>query len=545
MKNKIHLLIPMSGQGNRYREAGYTEPKPLIPVNGVPMIERLLANFPLHWPTHFVMADNHKETKLPEVLRSHRPNSQILYIQPHKLGPSYAVLEGLKNIPDQDAVMVSYCDYALVWDAAQFERFVRDSSCDACLVSYRGFHAHYLHPLMYAYSRMDGQNVVEVKEKGSFTDNRENEFASCGAYYFKSAKLLRQAIEYQQKIDLQLKGEFYTSLTVEALIRMKREQNQTAHVRVFENPGFFQWGTPDDLQNYEYFEKTFQAFNREVGHTKTVAQVLIPMAVLGSRFGSITPLPKPLIPVDQKAMFVQALESLPLAKQDTVLVALDSFSKELQKAAAASTQIQKLKIVSLPKTPEGQALSTAAGLGALDPTQPVIISSCDHGIVLAHTDWSGFQKTDADAAIFTIKGFPGANRRPEAFAYVVPDPSDSSRFPKIKNVSVKKPVSTQPKNDSLLVGTFWFKNPVIAQQAIDELVKKNIRVNNELYLDSVFNLLIEKGLSVRMIPLEGYINWGDPDSLAESLYWQELLCGYKIEPRPRFAGITAKGAERA
>ena len=69
MKAKpIQLLIPMSGQGNRYRQAGYQEPKPLIPVNGVPMISRLLENFPQSWPSVFVMAENHKNTELPPLL---------------------------------------------------------------------------------------------------------------------------------------------------------------------------------------------------------------------------------------------------------------------------------------------------------------------------------------------------------------------------------------------------------------------------------------------------------------------------------------------
>ncbi|MFM8315958.1 MAG: NTP transferase domain-containing protein, partial [Deltaproteobacteria bacterium] len=238
MLKNIQLLIPMSGQGNRYRDAGYKEPKPLIPVNGVPMITRLLENFPDSWPTVFVMAENHKNTELPSVLTKNRPLGYQVFIEKHTQGPSFAALKGLEHLDPELPVLLSYCDYAMVWDSTRFTHFVEETQCDACVVSYRGYHAHYRSPQQYAYCRMSGERVVEVKEKGSFTSNREQEFASSGGYYFKSARLLKKAIEFQLAQNLQLNGEFYSSLTVEALLRM----DPKAHVRVFEIPGFFQWG---------------------------------------------------------------------------------------------------------------------------------------------------------------------------------------------------------------------------------------------------------------------------------------------------------------
>ena len=244
MSFPIHLVIPMSGQGTRYRKAGYEMPKPLIPVNGVPMVVRLLRKFPAHWPSHFVIAENHENTGLREVLLRERPHASLHAIEPHTEGPSKAIARALEEIDDDAAVFVSYCDYGFVWDSEEFENFVRESDCDACLVSYRGFHPHYLGKTQYAYSRLEGERVVEVREKGSFTPQREQEFASCGGYYFRTAKILRSALREQLSRDLKVNGEFYTSLTVEALIR----STPNADVRVFEIPGFFQWGTPEDLR---------------------------------------------------------------------------------------------------------------------------------------------------------------------------------------------------------------------------------------------------------------------------------------------------------
>ena len=39
-------LIPMAGEGSRFKKEGYLLPKPLIPVNGTPMIVHALKSLP-------------------------------------------------------------------------------------------------------------------------------------------------------------------------------------------------------------------------------------------------------------------------------------------------------------------------------------------------------------------------------------------------------------------------------------------------------------------------------------------------------------------
>lgn len=520
----IELLIPMSGQGVRYQKAGYTDPKPLIKVNGTPMIERLLSNFPQHWNCTFVMAENHRDTKLPSFLKKLRPQSRLLYVTEHKEGPLKAIEAALPHLPSEAPVLVSYCDYGMIWDAGQFEKLVQETKCDACLISYKGFHAHYLSPTTYAYSRMDGEFVKEVREKGSFTSNRENEFASAGGYYFKSAKILKEAGDHQRKLNLNVNGEFYTSLTTEALLKLRPE----ADVRVFEIPAFFQWGTPQDLKSFEYWERTMAAASEQgMNNLEKVDQVLMPMAGAGSRFKSLTQTPKPFIKINGQMMFQRALSSLP--KGPTTVVTIKEFQRFITD--------KSIHTVFLEKTPPGQALSTKEGISKLKPNQSVLISSCDHAIVLNSKKWREFVEfPDCDGAIFTVTGFPGTMTSPLSYSYV--EIKNNDACPLVKSVSVKKPISPErPETDALLVGTFWFRSAEKLNQRIDELIEKKILTNNELYLDSIFNLMIEKGDKVRAIPLDGYINWGDPDSLAEALYWQEIWGNQLRSDRPRYPGV--------
>jgi NDP-sugar pyrophosphorylase family protein len=522
----IRLVVPMSGQGHRFRAAGYAVPKPLVPVAGAPMIERVLACFPREWPATLVLAENHRSSGLPETLGRLRPGSTVAYLEEHHEGPGRALAAALPLLPPDAPVFVSYCDYGMGWDPAAFERFVGESCCDACIVTYRGFHAHYLGPNTYAYARLDGERVVEVREKGSFTTDREAEHASAGGYFFRSAEVLRRALDAQARLGLLLNGESYTSLTVEALLRSE----PGSHVRVFEVPHFFQWGTPEDVREFEFFEATMRGRNRHVAERPAAEQVLVPMAGRGTRFAGVTPLPKSLIPVAGRAMYLASLDGLPQAPR-TVLVAMGDVAERIAPPGGTT-------VVALAEMPSGQALSAAAGLHCLDPDREVVVGACDHAPVIDPVAWARFRADPrCDAAILVARGLPAAVRTPRAFAWVVPAGGEEP-FPEVASVSVKAPVSDAPWRDLVLVGSFWFRSADVLRRGIEELARLDRRVNGELYLDSVFDVIAGGGGRVRAFPLDGCLSFGDPDSLAEALYWMEALGGRRAERRARHPGVS-------
>jgi len=54
---------------------------------------------------------------------------------------------------------------------------------------------------------------------------------------------------------------------------------------------------------------------------------------------------------------------------------------------------------------------------------------------------------------------------------------------------------------------------------IDELVASNLRVNNEFYMDSIPNLIVDAGLKSRVFEVDKYIGWGSPEDLNDYLRW--------------------------
>ena len=67
----MQIIIPMSGIGKRFVEAGYKDPKPLIEVDGLPIIEHVVNLFPNENNISFICNDLHlKKMDMKNILSS-------------------------------------------------------------------------------------------------------------------------------------------------------------------------------------------------------------------------------------------------------------------------------------------------------------------------------------------------------------------------------------------------------------------------------------------------------------------------------------------
>ncbi len=245
----MQVIIPMSGVGQRFIDAGYTTLKPLIPVEGKPIIEHVLERFAPDDDYLFICNEEHlAETSLEKTLMELRPKGKIVPIKPHKLGPVYAVLQAKEFINNDQPTIVNYCDFSWRWDYKHFKKTVMDNKCDGCVVSYRGFHPNLLGPNLYASMRDSGNGwMEEIREKYSFTENKMESYQSSGTYYFKDGHIVKKYFQelISQKTDCN--GEYYVSLVYSKL------KEEGLKVFIYEIPFFLQWGTPEDLEEYLYW----------------------------------------------------------------------------------------------------------------------------------------------------------------------------------------------------------------------------------------------------------------------------------------------------
>ncbi len=192
-------------------------------------------------------------------------------------------------------VVVNYCDFTCYWDWNHFKLFVEESECVGAIPAYKGLHPHSLGSTNYAYMREDHGWVQDIQEKQPYTENRMEEYASSGTCYFSSAAVMIAAMRTTTEQDLTVGGEFYVSLVYKKLLA------DGDPVAVYPLQHFMQWGTPDDLAEYNMWSRAFRGLPAErVRNQNPSGTLILPMAGLGQRFADEGyELTKPLIAVCQ------------------------------------------------------------------------------------------------------------------------------------------------------------------------------------------------------------------------------------------------------
>ena len=70
------------------------------------------------------------------------------------------------------------------------------------------------------------------------------------------------------------------------------------------------------------------------------------------------------------------------------------------------------------------------------------------------------------------------------------------------------------------MGAFWFRQGRLFLEAADRVIERNLRVNNEFYVDTVIGELVRSGARCRIFDTDHYICMGTPDDVKTYAYWQ-------------------------
>ena len=532
----MHIIIPMSGIGKRFIDAGYKEPKPLIVVDGKPIIEHVCDLFPNEDKFTFICNTKHlNETNMREVLLSIKLNANIVEIPNHKLGPVYAVSLIEEYIEDEEEVIINYCDFGTYWDYEDFLKHTRDRDADGAIPSYKDFHPHMLGSTNYAFMRDDKQMMLEIKEKEPFTDDRMQEYASNGTYYFKKGSYVKKYFKELMDKDINLKGEFYVSLIYNLLV------DDGLKVSIYNVQHMLQWGTPQDVEEYNTWSKYFRDAISEKEKLKAQDNsiTLIPLAGRGSRFAKVGYKdPKPLIDVSGKPMIIQAANSLPNSKSH-IFVTLQEHLDGYSLKDTLKNEYPNSKIISIDEVTAGQAITCSLGLKGVDKNASLLIAATDNGMIYNKEKYQRLiEDENVDAIIFTFRHHISSQNNPQMYGWVKIDGKNNAT-----GVSVKVPISDDPYNDHAIVGTFWFRKVEYFNKALDNLLDKDIKVNGEYYVDSLMGELIELNLNVKVFEVEDYICWGTPDDYETFVYWQSFFHKCNFHPYSLEEDITVNTAK--
>lgn len=525
----MQIIIPMSGFGERFRLAGYQVPKPLIELEGRAMVAHVVDMFPGESDITFICNQTHLDTpgyRMRAILQESCPTARIVGIPAHRKGPIHAVQQIQQQLDPNRPTVVNYCDFTCYWNWTHFKHFVQQTACAGAIAAYRGFHPHSLGSTQYAYLRVLQNMVHDIQEKHPFTDNRMQEYTSSGTYYFATAALMLDAFAQTVQQQLHVGDEYYVSLGYKPLLEQKKS------VCVYPLQHFMQWGTPEDVTEYQFWSKTFrQLVDPRRRHVQTPqGTLLVPMAGLGERFrrqGYTTS--KPMLNVSGQAMAIQAARHLPKSSmQGFVLRAQMPERRTVLKTLQENFPQAVIDIVEKPT--QGQACTAQRGLQAIKRQKsvyetPLTIGTCDSGVLYQQ---NAFRRAcadpDTDILVWGTRGYPNAVRFPRMYSWV-----KLAKNNNIEAISTKKPLA-HPEHDPIVLVIFTFCCAGDFERAYQRLIHENDRVNQEFYIDTLINHARALGMRCKLFEVDSFLCWGTPNDLKTFEYWQSCFHKWKQHP---------------
>src|SRR5262245_39256533 len=107
----MHLVVPMAGLGQRFKDAGYSLPKPLIPVSGVPIVVRAVRELPpADRMTFLVNPDHLREHAIDRRLKELFPQANVIATPGLTAGQACTVRLSSAAISNDEDVLVAACD---------------------------------------------------------------------------------------------------------------------------------------------------------------------------------------------------------------------------------------------------------------------------------------------------------------------------------------------------------------------------------------------------------------------------------------------------
>ena len=232
---KMNVLIPMAGAGSRFQQAGYTFPKPLIEVNGKPMIQTVVENLNISAQHIYVVQKEHYEKyNLKYLLNLITPGCKIVQVEGITEGAACTTLLAKDLINNDEPLLFANSDQWLDWNSNEFMYSMVADEVDGGILTFEATHPKW------SFAKLNENGFVsEVAEKKPISN-----LATCGIYYWKHGKDYVKYAEQMIEKDVRVNNEFYVCPVFNEAIQDGKV------IKTFPVREMWGIGTPEDLKRF-------------------------------------------------------------------------------------------------------------------------------------------------------------------------------------------------------------------------------------------------------------------------------------------------------
>ncbi len=229
----LRIIIPMAGEGKSFQSSGYVFPKPLIDINGKPMIQWVVENVNVDGKFIFIVQKKHLETyNMQYLLNLIAPGCEIVSTEGSGRGAAESVLRAKHLFNDNDPITIVNSDQLISWNSNEFFYAMAADECDGGIVTFESTHPKW------SFVRIGSDGfAAEVAEKKPISN-----LATAGAYYFKKGKDFIKYAEQMIASNIKTLNEFYVCPVYNEYIRDGKK------IRIFPVRKLWSFSTPKDVE---------------------------------------------------------------------------------------------------------------------------------------------------------------------------------------------------------------------------------------------------------------------------------------------------------
>jgi dTDP-glucose pyrophosphorylase len=233
----MKILIPMAGQGSRFATEGYTFPKPLIDVDGKPMIQKVVEN--LNFSAEFIFLVRKEHIRKYEGLSDtlHRitgGQAKIVEVEGLTEGAAFTALLAKEHINTDEDLLIANSDQVIEYRPENFLTMKNMTTADGIVFTFNAVHPKW------SFAKVDDAGfVTQVAEKVPISN-----IATCGIYWYRKGKDFVEAAESMIAKNIRVNNEFYIAPVYNEMIGVGKT------VIPFFVQQMHGIGTPEDLQTF-------------------------------------------------------------------------------------------------------------------------------------------------------------------------------------------------------------------------------------------------------------------------------------------------------
>lgn len=243
----LNIVLPIAGKGSRFVSEGYTLPKPLIPIHGVPMIKVVVDNLRPEREHRFIFVcqkEHIKNYDLENKLFEYtgEENTVILGIDYMTEGQVCTALVAKQYFDNDDPLMCANSDQWIDFDINKYLDYMDQKDLDGLIMTMKSSDSKW------SFAKTDKSGyVIETAEKMPISDD-----ATVGIYNFRHGRELVIAAEKMIDENIRVNNEFYICPCYNYMIKKGKKIGIYSIGR--EYGGMYGLGIPYDLKWFETHE---------------------------------------------------------------------------------------------------------------------------------------------------------------------------------------------------------------------------------------------------------------------------------------------------